>query len=155
MDNNEREFSLLVKKHKETIYTVCLMFAKDQDDANDLMQEVLIKLWKGFGTFRGECDEKGWIWRIAMNTCITQAKKKKRATEVPVDQFLTDSTPENKQIKMLHDRIHRLQPFDRAIVMLWLEDMSYDEIGQIVGISSKNVSVRLVRIKEELKKIKD
>lgn len=154
MDNNEREFSLLVKKHKETIYTVCLMFGKDQDEANDLMQEVLIKLWKGFGTFRGECDEKGWIWRIAMNTCITQDRKKKlNTTEVPVDNLLTDSTPENKQMKMLHERIHRLQPFDRAIVLLWLEDMSYDEIGAIVGISSKNVSVRLVRIKEELKKM--
>lgn len=55
-------------------------------------------------------------------------------------------------MRMLHDRIHRLQPFDRAIVLLWLEDLSYDEIGQIVGISAKNVSVRLVRIKEQLKK---
>lgn len=154
MDNNEREFSLLVKRHKETIYSVCLMFGKNQDEANDLMQEVLIKLWKGYGSFRGECDEKGWIWRIAMNTCITYDGKRKKSADIPVDSLLTDNTAETKQIKMLHDRIHRLQPFDRAIIMLWLEDLSYDEIGEIVGITAKNVSVRLVRIKEELKKMK-
>lgn len=153
MESNEREFTALVKRHKDTIYSVCLMFAPNQDDANDLMQEVLIKLWKGFESFRGECSEKSWIWRVAMNTCITQDNKRKRALEVPVAELLTGHTTESKQVKMLHDRIHGLQPFDRAIVMLWLEDLSYEEIGQIVGISAKNVSVRLVRIKEELKKM--
>lgn len=153
MNANEQEFSKLVKRHKETIYSVCLMFADCQDDANDLMQEVLIKLWKGFGTFQGRGDEKGWVWRVAMNTCITQDGKKKHDTKVPVNEnLLTADTADSKQMKMLHDRIHRLPPFDRAIVLLWLEDLSYDEIGEIVGISAKNVSVRLVRIKEQLRK---
>lgn len=153
MEPNEQQFTALVKRHKDTIYSVCLMFADNQDDANDLMQEVLVKLWKGFESFRGESSERSWIWRISMNTCITQDEKRKHKQEVPVTALLTDNTTESKQVKMLHDRIHRLQPFDRAIVMLWLEDLSYEEIGQIVGISAKNVSVRLVRIKEELKKM--
>lgn len=153
MESNEQQFTALVKRHKETIYSVCLMFADNQDDANDLMQEVLIKLWKGFDSFRGECSEKSWIWRISMNTCITQDQKLKHKQDVPVAELLTEQTAESKQVKMLHDRIHRLQPFDRAIVMLWLEDLSYEDIGQIVGITAKNVSVRLVRIKEELKKM--
>lgn len=153
MESNEQQFTALVKRHKDTIYSVCLMFADNQDDANDLMQEVLIKLWKGFGSFRVECSEKSWIWRISMNTCITQDQRQKHKQEVPVTELLTEQTAESKQVKMLHDRIHRLQPFDRAIVMLWLEDLSYEEIGQIVGITAKNVSVRLVRIKEELKKM--
>ena len=156
MNNSEQQFSLLVRRHKETIYSVCLMFADNQDDANDLMQEVLIKLWKGIGTYQGTGDERGWVWRVAMNTCITQdEKRKKYTTDVPVEDLLGKKavSEDNKQIKMLHERIHRLQPFDRAIVMLWLEDLSYDEIGQIVGISAKNVSVRLVRIREELKKM--
>lgn len=156
MNNSEQQFSLLVKKHKETIYSVCLMFADNQDDANDLMQEVLIKLWHGFGTMRGNGDERGWVWRVAMNTCITQdTKRKKHEAEVPVEELLTAHSEDSKQIKMLHQRIHKLEPFDRAIVLLWLEDLSYDEIGQIVGISAKNVSVRLVRIKELLKKMND
>lgn len=155
MELNERDFSMLVKKHKEGIYSVCLMFADDQDEANDLMQEALINLWKGLSSFRGESDIKSWIWRITMNTCITQEGKKKRHNEIKaqVADLLTPHNEDNKQIKMLHDRIHRLQPFDRAIVMLWLEDLSYEEIGQIIGITAKNVSVRLVRIKEELKKM--
>lgn len=154
MNTNEKEFSLLVKKHKSVIYSVCLMFADDPDDANDLMQEVLIKLWKGYATFKGNCEEKNWVWRVAMNTCITQDEKKKRKPEVTADEMrVTSSSEDNKQIKMLHDRIHKLQPFDRAIVMLWLEDLNYEEIGQIVGISAKNVSVRLVRIKEQLKQM--
>lgn len=66
-----------------------------------------------------------------------------------------DNDRETKQINMLHKRISRLQPFDRAIVLLWLENMSYEEIGAVVGISTKNVSVRLFRIKEELKKMSD
>lgn len=155
MNNSEQQFSLLVRRHKETIYSVCLMFADNQDDANDLMQEVLIKLWHGFGTYQGRGDERGWVWRVAMNTCITQEGKKKHPTEVPVEELLTQNTAESKQMRMLHQRIHRLEPFDRAIVLLWLEDLSYDEIGQIVGISAKNVSVRLVRIKEQLKQMND
>lgn len=156
MNQNEQEFSLLVKRHKETIYSVCLMFADNQDDANDLMQEVLIKLWHGFGTFQGKGDERGWVWRVAMNTCITQdGKRKKYNSEVPVEELMTANTQDSKQIKLLHQRIHRLAPFDRAIVLLWLEDLSYEEIGQIIGVSSKNVSVRLVRIKEILKNMND
>jgi len=153
MTADEQEFSGLVKRHKGTIYSVCLMFADNQDEANDLMQEVLVRLWKGFGTFQGKGDEKGWVWRVAMNTCITQDAKKKHFTKVPVEEnLLTSDTEDSKQMRILHDRIHRLEPFDRAIVLLWLEDLSYEEIGQIVGISAKNVSVRLVRIKEQLKK---
>ena len=63
----------------------------------------------------------------------------------------TDEDSDSRQMQMLHKRIHRLQPFDRAIVLLWLENMSYEEIASIVGISVKNVSVRLYRIKEQLK----
>ena len=69
-----------------------------------------------------------------------------------IDLF-ADSDEDTKQVQMLRDRINKLGPFDRAIVLLWLENLSYDEIGAIVGISAKNVSVRLVRIKEQLKKM--
>jgi RNA polymerase sigma-70 factor (ECF subfamily) len=97
---------------------------------------------------------KTWIWRISFNTCISLGRKKKRAERVPLSMAIdlfNDSNEETRQIKQLYERIHRLQPFDRAIVLLWLEGLPYDEIGAIVGISTKNVSVRLYRIKEELK----
>lgn len=153
MNKEEQRFTAMVKQHRETIYSVCLMFADNQDDADDLVQEVLIRLWNGFDTYQGTGDVKGWIWRVTMNTCITQNEKRRKANErKPLFEDLPHAQAEDsRQIRMLHDRIHRLQPFDRAIVMLWLEDLSYEEIGQIVGISTKNVSVRLVRIKEQLK----
>ncbi len=75
-----------------------------------------------------------------------------RSSEFSSDAIAPDS-PEKKQARMLHDRISKLEPFDRAIVLLWLEDMSYDEIAAIVGISTKAVGVRLVRIKEKLKSL--
>ena len=146
----------MVREHKNTIYTVCFMFSKDSDEVNDLFQEVLINLWKGFESFEGKSKVDTWIWRVSFNTCISQERKKKRNSPIPLSMgidLFNDKDDDTKQIKMLYDRIHRLKPFDRAIVLLWLENMSYEEIAAIVGITVKNVSVRLYRIKEELKQM--
>ena len=153
----ELEFAQTVRKHKGTIYTVCYMFSNNPDEVADLFQEILINLWKGFPKFRGESNVRTWIYRISLNTCISSERKKSRMVEtLPLTMdinLFSDSDDESKQVQMLRDRINKLGPFDRAIVLLWLENLSYDEIGAIVGISAKNVSVRLVRIKEQLKKM--
>ena len=156
MKTLETAFAQIVKEHKNTIYTVCFMFSKDSDEVNDLFQEVLINLWQGFASFEGKSKIDTWIWRVSFNTCISQERKKKRTSAIPltmgIDLF-NDKDDDTKQVKMLYERIHRLKPFDRAIVLLWLEGMPYDEIAAIVGITTKNVSVRLYRIKEELKQM--
>ena len=156
MKTLETAFAQMVKEHKNTIYTVCFMFSKDSDEVNDLFQEVLINLWQGFASFEGKSKIDTWIWRVSFNTCISQERKKKRTATIPltmgIDLF-NDKDDDTKQVKMLYDRIHRLKPFDRAIILLWLEGMPYDEIAAIVGITTKNVSVRLYRIKEELKQM--
>ena len=131
------------------------MFSTNSDEVNDLFQEVLINLWKGINSFKEQSDIKTWIYRVALNTCISQNRKKKMDT-VPLTMdinFFDEKDESNKQVKLLHDRINRLQPFDKAIVLLWLENISYEEIGAIVGITAKNVAVRLFRIKELLKKM--
>lgn len=159
MTQQETEFTRLVREQKSTIYTVCLMFSDDSDEVEDLVQETLINLWKGYDSFEGRSEVRTWVWRIAMNTCISaDRKRKKRKSETSSLETIGVSAEEvsnegqdDKQIRLLHERIHKLGVFDRAIVLLWLEDMSYEEIGQIVGISAKNVSVRLVRIREQLK----
>ena len=152
--DKEIEFSRLVKEHKDTIYTVCYMFSQDKDEVNDLFQDVLINLWKGYGSFRGESKLDTWIWRVSLNTCISADRKKKKAGQrVPLDMeadFFADNDPDNSQGRQRHARISRLGLVDRAIVLLWLENLSYDEIGAIVGISAKNVSVKLVRIRQQL-----
>lgn len=155
MESNEKEFSKMVREHKTTIYTVCYMFSKDNDEVNDLFQEILVNLWKGFASFQGRSDIRTWVYRVALNTCITIDRKKKRRRDkearIQMDINFYDDMDDVRQVKKLYERINRLGIFDRAIVLLWLEGLPYDEIGQIVGISSKNVSVKLVRIREQLK----
>lgn len=157
MNEMELEFARIVKEHKGTIYTVCYMFSKDEAEVSDLFQDILVNLWKGFPKFRGESSAGTWIYRVSLNTCISAERKKKRKAEtIPLTMDINlfeDSDEDTRQVRMLRERIGRLGPFDRAIVLLWLENLSYDEIGAIVGISAKNVSVRLVRIREQLKKM--
>lgn len=156
MNNQESQFTQIVREHRSTIYSVCYMFSKDQDEVDDLFQEVLIKLWQGFDKFEGRSSLRTWVYKVSLNTCISIDRKKKSrpsATILEGVDLFDDNDNDNKQLGMLHQRISQLQPFDRAIVLLWLENMSYDEIGAIVGITPKNVSVRLYRIKEQLKKM--
>ena len=150
----EKKFTQMVREQKSTIYLVCYMFSKDKSEVDDLVQEVLLNLWRGFGSFEGRSDIRTWVYRVSLNTCISSARNKKRFGTLPLNMdidLFDESDADNRQTGLLHRRISRLQPFDRAIVLLWLENLSYEEIGQIVGISTKNVSVRLVRIKEQLK----
>lgn len=155
MENKEKRFEQIVTETKSMIYTVCYMFSKDQQEVEDLFQQSLINMWNGFDGFQDKSSVKTWVYRVSLNTCISWDRKKKVKTE-PLDMnmnLFTDQDEDTKQINMLYRRINQLGPFDRAIVLLWLENMSYQEIGDIVGISAKNVSVRLVRIREELKKM--
>jgi RNA polymerase sigma-70 factor (ECF subfamily) len=159
MDLLELDFARVVREHKGTIYTVCYMFSKDEEEVADLFQEILVNMWKGFSGFRGDSSARTWIYRVSLNTCISAERKKKRRGEsVPLSMDINlfeDHDEDIKQIRLLQGRISRLGPFDRAIVLLWLENLSYDEIGEIVGISAKNVSVRLFRIKEQLRNMSD
>lgn len=155
MENIELQFTRMVKEYRKTIYTVCYFFSKDTEEVNDLYQEILINLWKGFPNYRGESSLKTWIWRVSLNTCSNQERKKKsRIRTVPLSidiDLYNDEDAGSRQIQMLYDRINRLDVFDRAIILLWLENMTYQDIADVVGISLSNVTTRLFRIKEQLK----
>ena len=135
------------------IFIVCFIFylfriltniqskkSPEAREVNDLFQDVLVNLWKGFDTFKGESNIGTWIWRVSLNTCISSDRKKK-IVSVPlimgIDLF-EDRDEDTTQIKMLYNRISRLKHFDRAIVLLWLENFSYEEIAAIVGISVRH-----------------
>ncbi len=155
-DQDERLFAKLINEQKSTIYTVCYMFSNDEDEVAELFEEVLINIWKGFSSFEGRSDIRTWVYRLSLNTCISADRKKKKRKTIPLSMDINlfeDNDADTLQVQMLRKRITKLAPFDRAIILLWLENMSYEEIGQVVGITAKNVSVRLYRIKEQLKKI--
>ena len=147
----ELDFEQLVERQRQTIYSVCYLFADER--------------WQGFDTFEGRSTEKTWVYRIALNTCINMDRKHRRRRdtsplELSVDYFAdasswNSSEERNPAAQRLHRRIGKLHPFDRALILLWLEDLPYDEIAAILGITVKNVSVRLVRIREKLKSITD
>ena len=156
MSLTEKEFSNIVKEHRSTIYTVCYMFSNNQDEVADLFQEVLINLWKSLPSFEGRSQMRSWIYRVALNVCVSLDRKRKKLRTVPLTMDINpyeeaETNHNSKQMDILRRRIARLPQFDRAIVLLWLENMSYEEIGAIVGITPKNVSVKLYRIKEQLK----
>ena len=155
MKDIELQFTKMVKEYRKTIYTVCYFYSKDSEEVNDLYQEILINLWKGFEKFRGESSLKTWIWRVSLNTCNNQNRKKKSSVQtiplsIDIDLY-NDDDVQSKQIQILYDRINRLDVFDRAIILLWLENMNYQDIADVVGISLSNVTTRLFRIKEQLK----
>ena len=113
METLDTTFAQMIREHKSTIYTVCFMFSKDSDEVSDLFQEVLINLWKGYASFQN---------RSSVDTISYERKKQKRAT-LPLTMDINlfeDKDEDSRQIRQLYDRIHRLKPFDRAIVLLWL-----------------------------------
>ncbi len=152
-DNNiESGFQRLVMEQKSTIYSVCYMFAESKTVADDLFQETLINLWQGYEKFRGESNPRTWVYRVSLNTCLSY-KRKKQVKTVPLDispDILSESTSVGRQNVLLHERITRLEPFDRAIILLWLEDLPYEDIAAIAGISVSALSTRLVRIRKKL-----
>jgi RNA polymerase sigma-70 factor (ECF subfamily) len=147
----------LVRQHKRTIYTVCYMFSRNKAEIDDLFQEILIRLWNGFDNYEGRSTAQTWIYRVALNTAINQDKKGRRRIEtvpltVDIDPYEADD-PKTQQIRELYDRISRLDFIDRSLILLWLEGISYDEIGAIIGITPNNVGVKLARIKDKLVKM--
>lgn len=156
-NDKEHQFEILVQQHKRTIYTVCYMFSSDKTEIDDLFQEILIRLWNGFDHYEGRSSERTWVYRVSLNAAINHDKKERRRIKtvpltVDIDPYEADD-PSTQQIRELYDRISRLDLIDRSLVLLWLEGVSYDEIGAIIGITPNNVGVRLTRIKEKLLKM--
>ena len=157
---SETEFEKLVYDNQELIIKVCNIYCHNQPDKDDLFQDIIINLWKGLPSFKGNSKLSTWIYRVSLNTAISGFRKKKKdrfidIEDIPDSEAVShDNNPDNElRIKALHLGINKLKPVEKAIVLLYLEDKSYDEISEIIGISKKNVSVRLVRLKRKLEKI--
>lgn len=152
----EKQFVAFVVEYKQVIYKVCYIYTTDSDSLNDLYQEVVINLWKSFSRFRGECKPSTWVYRIALNSCISyfrQSNSRPQIIPITVDLESICVDEENKasQLRELYRMINMLGKLERALILLWLEERSYQEIADILGLSKNNVAVKLNRIKEKLK----
>jgi RNA polymerase sigma-70 factor (ECF subfamily) len=161
--NNEiliNEFLKLISENQGIIYKICNVYTNSREDKDDLKQEIILQLWKSYSGFQGNSKFTTWMYRIAFNTAITNIRKSKRhpimealsGTELSISEK-EDIDYLNNDINSLYKAIAKLKDVEKAIVMLFLENKSYKEIGEIIGISEKNVSVKLVRLKEKLKKL--
>lgn len=154
----EPDFKPLIEDNIGIITKICRVYADNQEDFDDYFQEVTLQLWKSYKNFRGKSSLSTWVYRVALNVCLLQIKKKKRNIIVLTDQLPTswyeEATNEKEEmVQYLYASIRKLKKDDRAVIFLFLEDKSYQEISEILGITVSNVGVKLNRIKQRLKEM--
>lgn len=152
---NKNEFIELITPYQPIIYKVCLMYSDDNEELSDLFQESLMNLWVAYPAYRSECKLSSWIYRICLNTGISNLRKKSKMRFVPLHTELNiyEDCESNHHLQQMYSLIKRLDKFDRALILLWLDEKSYEEIASILKLSKSNISVRLCRIKEKLKQM--
>jgi RNA polymerase sigma-70 factor, ECF subfamily len=156
----EPSFLALIKEHQRIIHKVCRMYADDADDRQDLFQEVVLQLWRAFPSFRGDAKITTWLYRVALNVAISDLRKKKARPEPDkldeqFNQLKDDSAHafHDENVQLLYKAIDQLSQVEKALVMLYLEEHSYDEIAEIMGITANNARVKMHRLQEKLRKI--
>lgn len=153
---SKNEFIAIIRDHEGLIYKVAKVYTDDKDDEKDLYQEIVYQLWKSFDSFKNEAKISTWMYRVALNTAITQLKKEKRKGEhVPInDQVLNRAevtdVSNGERIERLYAQIRKLNTIEKAIILLYLEGKSYEEIAGLTGFTSSNVGTRLNRIRQKI-----
>jgi RNA polymerase sigma-70 factor (ECF subfamily) len=151
-------FQQLLTEHQLLIRKICRIYTDNPQDHEELFQEICLQLWRSFPGFSGQAKFSTWLYQVGLNTAISIFRRSNRNSLWQSHQNL-DQIPAKededlgKDIDQLFSAIQQLPEIDRAIIFLWLESKSYDEIAYITGLSKVNVSVKLVRIKEKLEKI--
>ena len=149
----EEIFCEIVHAHRNIIYKVCYIYAP-QGMIEDYYQEVVCNLWQSFDKFEGRSKYSTWIYRVALYTCISFIRRKEPATiTLSFDLSADEDSALKEQLEELHSVINRLGHIDRALIMLWLEGYSYEEIAEVTGITQSNVAVKLMRAKNKIKEM--
>ena len=147
----------VIREYERVIYKVCYLYTTPNATLSDLYQEVVLNIWKAFPKFRKECKVSTWIYRIALNTCISFIRKEKHIPEIVTRTQEADRSEEDDQtqamLRQLYRMINRLGQLEKSIILLYLEEKSYEEISEITGLTVTNVATKLNRIKDKLKKM--
>ncbi len=157
-DKDKAYFVDMVFNHVGILHKICKLYAAEED-REDLKQEIIYQLWKSYPTFRGDSKFQSWMYRVAINTALLGLRARKvkytslsgQEIEIPDEQ--RTGSYEDDRVRQLYFYISKLKDLDKTIIFLYLEQCTYDEIAEITGISIKNVSVRLVRIRGKLRKL--
>lgn len=157
MKGTRSVFETLYKEHHAMVHQMCMGFMKgDRDLANDLSQEIFINVWNALIGFKNESSYKTWIYRITVNTCLQYIRKEKNKKRVSMDdgfdvaEKLNETEEDNTR---LYKAVGQLPEVDRLVIMMVLEDVSYQEIADVVGITETNLRVKIHRIKKRLKEL--
>ena len=159
MTKDKGTFLQLIQENKGIIVVICNNYCKDREDRNDLAQEIVFNLWKGFADYKPDYKFSTWMYRIALNIAISFYRKEMRSLQfspysddlIVFDDEVEDKLETETNLARLERFIQGLKEIDRSIMLLYLEDKSYREIAQIVGISDSNVATKINRIKIILK----
>lgn len=156
-ERTDTRFLELIHRHQSILHKICFAYCKNRPDREDLQQEIVLQLWKSYPSFQDKSLFSTWMYRVALNTAINRTSKPGILTDSPKALDLAYDPGKDyelsEEIRMLHKAISHLKKIDKAIILLWLEERSYEEIAESIGITAKNVSVRIVRAKTRLAEI--
>jgi len=159
-DERKHEFEALLQEHRAIVFKVANTYCWRPEDRADLAQEIAVQLWRGWPRYDASRTFTTWMYRIALNVAISYVRKEARQREisVPFEEELHDRVGERSGDPVVEDRLHRLQqfmerqaPLNRALLLLYLEDRSQREIGDILGITPTNVSTKINRLKQKIR----
>lgn len=164
MKSKEKTFERILVDYQDKIYRLCWSYIQNEDDRKDLLQNILIKIWKNLESFNEKSSLSTWIYRLSVNTSIDYMRQSKKHNYLSTNTNISNlnvvdnsnNVEENfvlsENLKLLHKCINQLSFIDKTLTNLYLENLKYREIAEIIGISEKNVSVKLYRIKKLLRK---
>jgi RNA polymerase sigma-70 factor, ECF subfamily len=153
----KEEFLEILSNYQGILYKVSLIYFKNKTEREDNLQEIIYQLWKSFPGIKNQKSIGSWIYAVSINTSISRVKKVSRieyretVPEITDRADLIDDISKNESLQLLINAIYNLDEIDKSIMLLYLEEKSYDEIAEIIGISNSNVGVRISRAKEVLK----
>jgi RNA polymerase sigma-70 factor (ECF subfamily) len=158
--DKEKKFLRLISEHEGLIHKICHVYAADALAKQDLFQEIVIQLWKSFENFRNESKISTWMYRVALNTALTEKRRNKRKVSISFLGSLKDDKAQEsnmeadeENLNLLFSAISKLTEVEKAVVMLYLDDKSYEDMEDVLGINQGTLRVKMNRIKEKLRQI--
>lgn len=154
-ERRRQTFNEIMRDYDNMISRICFSYSRSTEELEDLRQDAYINIWQGLSNFRGESAVKTWVYRITLNTCVSILRKRKsEGNRVELTDFadlIDEATDHRALLNDMYQAISRLPQIDKAIVLMWLDENSYDEIAEVMGMSRNNVAVRLHRAKQTLR----